>query len=244
MLEQQHYHHIREHMQPGDIIAFGGNSLFSRWTKLTTRSAVTHVAIVTHTKPTHTKPTHTKATHTKATHTKAKHTMPHDQERSQYYNQVMEATSFKGKRGVMTNRLSERVASYDGDIWWLPLSNASRSIFEQNKHKFFNFMCEQEGKPYDILQLFGSAVDALDEHPLFSSISYNNEDFSSWFCSELIAEGLKTAGVVTGVNSSEVTPVDICRFNIFKKRYVQLKGEGRVIAGFNSLVPDNWGQIA
>lgn len=229
MLEQQHYHHIREHMQPGDIIAFGGNSLFSRWTKLTTRSAVTHVAVVIH---------------TKNTHTKATQSMVHDQERSQYYNHVMEATSFKGKRGVMTNRLSERVASYDGDIWWLPLSRASRSIFEQNKHKFFDFMCEQEGKPYDVLQLFGSAVDALDDHPLFSSISYNNEDFSSWFCSELIAEGLKTAGVVTGVNSSEVTPVDICRFNIFKKRYVQLKGEGRVIAGFNSLVPDNWGQIA
>ena len=32
MLEQQQYHLIREHMQPGDIIAFGGNSLFSRWT--------------------------------------------------------------------------------------------------------------------------------------------------------------------------------------------------------------------
>ncbi|AXT37813.1 hypothetical protein D1814_03540 [Alteromonas sp. BL110] len=229
MLEQQRYHRIREHMQPGDIIAFGGNSLFSRWTKLTTHSPVTHVAVVTH----------TKVTHTAATHTTAR-----DDAKSRYYNHVTEATFFRGKRGVMTNRLSERVASYDGDIWWLPLSRASRSIFEQNKHKFFNFMCEQEGKPYDILQLFGSAVDALDDHPLFSSITYNNEDFSSWFCSELIAEGLKTAGVVTGVNSSEVTPVDICRFNIFKKRYVQLKGEGRIIEGFNTLVPDNWGQIA
>ena len=206
MLEQQQYHLIREQMQPGDIIAFGGNSLFSRWTKLTTRSAVTHVAIVMQTKM-------------------------RDENSNRYFNQVMEATSFRGKRGVMTNRLSERVASYDGDIWWLPLSSASRSIFEQNKKDFFNFMFEQDGKPYDVLQLFGS-------------ISYNQEDFTSWFCSELIAEGLETAGIVSGVNASEVTPVDICRFNIFKKRYVQLKGKGRVIGGFNSLNADNWGQIA
>lgn len=219
MLEQQRYHLVRENMQPGDIIAFGGNSLFSRWTKLTTRSAVTHVAVVMQTKM-------------------------QDSETALYYNQVMEATSYKGKRGVMTNRLSERVASYDGDIWWLPLSRASRSLFEQNKREFFSFMFEQEGKPYDVLQLFGSAVDAIDEHPLFGSISYNQEDFSSWFCSELIAEGLETAGIIRGVNASEVTPVDICRFNIFKKRYVQIKGEGRLIGGFNSLKPDNWGQIA
>lgn len=219
MLEQQQYHLIRADIQPGDIIAFGGNSLFSRWTKLTTRSAVTHVAVVTH-------------------------AQMRDSKTNRYFNQVMEATSYKGKRGVMTNRLSERVASYDGDIWWLPLSRASRSLFEQNKREFFSFMFEQEGKPYDVLQLFGSAVDAIDEHPLFGGISYNQEDFSSWFCSELIAEGLETAGVISGVNASEVTPVDICRFNIFKKRYVQIKGDGRLISGFNSLKPDNWGQIA
>jgi hypothetical protein len=59
-----------------------------------------------------------------------------------------------------------------------------------------------------------------------------------------VFEGVETAGVVSGVNASEVTPVDICRFNIFKKRYVQLKGKGRVIGGFNSLKADNWGQIA
>jgi hypothetical protein len=218
MLEQQQYHHIREHMQPGDIIAFGGNSLFSRWTKLTTRSVVTHVAIVTKTKM--------------------------RDESNRYFNHVMEATSFNGKRGVMTNRLSERISSYDGDVWWLPLSDTSRSIFEQNRKHFFDFMVEQDGKPYDVWQLFGSAVDALDDHPVFGGITYNQEDFDSWFCSELIAEGLKTAGVISGVNASEVTPVDICRFNIFKKRYVQFKGKGKMIRGFNSLTADNWGQIA
>ena len=44
--QQRSYAQIRENMQPGDIIAFGGNSLFSKWAKLTTRSVVTHVAVV------------------------------------------------------------------------------------------------------------------------------------------------------------------------------------------------------
>lgn len=229
MLEQQQYHSVRDFMQPGDIIAFGGNSLFSRWTKLTTRSVVTHVAIVV------------KTINVQAD---ALPNSINKQESNQYFNHVMEATSYNGKRGVMTNRLSERLASYDGDIWWLPLSSESRSLFEQNKKDFFNFMAEQEGKPYDVLQLFGSAVDSIDDHPLFGGISYNQEDFNSWFCSELIAQGLETAGVVSGINASEVTPVDICRFNIFKRRYIQLKGEGRMIGGFNSLNAENWGQIA
>ena len=218
MLEQQKYHHIREQMRPGDIIAFGGNSLFSRWTKLTTRSAVTHIAIVMQTKM-------------------------RDEASGRYFNQVMEATVYDGKKGVMTNRLSERVHTYDGDMWWLPLGESARDMFEQNRHEFFNFMFDQEGKAYDVLQLFGSAVDALDSHPILGSISYNQEDFSSWFCSELIAEGLETAGIINSVNASEVTPVDICRFSIFEQRYVQLKGEARPIAGFNTQLADNWGQV-
>ena len=218
MLEQQKYHHIREQMRPGDIIAFGGNSLFSRWTNLTTRSAVTHIAIVMQTKM-------------------------RDEASGRYFNQVMEATVYDGKKGVMTNRLSERVHTYDGDMWWLPLGESARDMFEQNKHEFFNFMFDQEGKAYDVLQLFGSAVDALDSHPILGSISYNQEDFSSWFCSELIAEGLETAGIINSVNASEVTPVDICRFSIFEQRYVQLKGEARPIAGFNTQLADNWGQV-
>ena len=117
MLEQQKYHHIREQMRPGDIIAFGGNSLFSRWTKLTTRSAVTHIAIVMQTKM-------------------------RDEASGRYFNQVMEATVYDGKKGVMTNRLSERVHTYDGDMWWLPLGESARDMFEQNKHEFFNFICK------------------------------------------------------------------------------------------------------
>ncbi|WP_414829998.1 hypothetical protein [Alteromonas sp. H39] len=219
MLESQPYHLIRKQMRPGDIIAFGGDSLFSRWTKLTTRSVVTHVALVMQTKML-------------------------DDSTGSYFNQVMEATVYEGKKGVMTNRLSERIDTYDGDVWWLPLSDEARGCLENNKVDFFNFMYTQRNKKYDVWQLFGAAVDFMDDHPWLGRFSYNDEDFNSWFCSELIAEGLETAGIVSGVNASEVTPHDICQFNIYGERYVQLKGDGKMITGFNSVDATNWGQIA
>lgn len=42
----------------------------------------------------------------------------------------MEVILYKGKWGVMINRLSECVVFYDGDIWWLLLFSVLRSIFE------------------------------------------------------------------------------------------------------------------
>ena len=79
--QQRSYPQIRDKMQPGDIIAFGGNSLFSKWAKLTTRSAVTHVAVVIKTQVI-------------------------NEANGRYFNQAIEATSYNGKCGVMLTRLS------------------------------------------------------------------------------------------------------------------------------------------
>ncbi|MCU7554835.1 hypothetical protein OCL06_09515 [Alteromonas sp. ASW11-19] len=219
MLDVQQYPEVKPYMQPGDVIAFGGKCLFSRWAKLTTRSAVTHVAVVV----------------------EQPQAAVSDMQPGKL---VVEATVKDGQQGVMTNRLSERIETYQGDIWWLPLGTEARTVFNANQAAFHDFMFAQQDKKYDVLQLFGAAVDFLDEHPWFGRISYNDEDFSSWFCSELIAAGLKTAGVIKGVNASEVTPHDICRFEIFARRYTQLKGKPRPIRGFNSLEATNWGHIA
>lgn len=219
MVESQPYSLIKQDMRPGDIIAFGGNSLFSLWTKLTTRSVVTHVAMVLQTNRV-------------------------DDRCGHHFNQVVEATVHDGEKGVITHHLSERINTYDGDIWWLPLHDKARAQLEHNETDFLNFMLSQRGKPYDVWQLFGSAFDITDEHSWLGRFSYNEQDFSRWFCSELIAEGLKTAGIVRGVNASEVTPHDICRFRIFEDRYVQLKGKAKAITGFNSMNATNWGQIA
>lgn len=219
MLEIKSYRQVRAHMQPGDVIAFGGESLFSRWAKFTTGSRVTHLAIVMQ---------------------NHLDTPPKDN----VSLEVMESAWYRRKRGVMTNCLHKKVRTYKGNMWWLPLSPESRAVFDQNSAAFFEFMREQDGKPYDIKQLFGSAIDVTDTHPVLSKLTFNEENYNRWFCSELVAAALKTAGVIHGVNASETTPVDVCRFNIYDEKYVQLKGEEKKIRGFNTQVADNWGQIA
>lgn len=213
--QQRSYTQIRDKMQPGDIIAFGGNSLFSKWAKLTTRSAVTHVAVVIKTQVI-------------------------NEADGRYFNQAIEATSYNGKCGVMLTRLSERVATYNGDMWWLPLNSHARANLENNKTAFFDFLFQQNHKPYDICQLFGSAVDATDHIPFLKEMSSNSEDFSSWFCSELVAEAMERGKIIGSVNASEVTPIDICRLNVFDEQYVQFRGAPKKITGYNSLPFECW----
>ncbi|MGD8931607.1 MAG: hypothetical protein PVI52_03485, partial [Chromatiales bacterium] len=71
--------------------------------------------------------------------------------------------------------------------------------------------------------------------------AYNSEDFSKFFCSELVAAGLEMAGAVGAVNASEVTPIDLCRWKIYQGSYYQLKGsKKKKISRFNTADPANW----
>jgi hypothetical protein len=91
-------------------------------------------------------------------------------------------------------------------------------------------------------QALKSAVDVFDDLPFdLHGPGYNQEDFSRFFCSELVAAGLEKAGTVGTVNASEVTPIDLCRWNIYEKTYYQLKGEeDKDISRFNTLDPQDW----
>ncbi|MGO4891460.1 hypothetical protein [Flavobacterium sp. W21_SRS_FM6] len=209
------YQQLEQLIQPGDVIAFGGNSLFSRWAKLTTRSVVTHLALVLDTKT------------------------PYGNPQSPIH-QIIESTCYGGNSGVMINRLCERIATYDGSVWWLPLSEASRNTFELNKTECINFLRSQLYKPYDISQLFGSTVDATDTLPFFRYLSYNVEDFSQWFCSELVAAALGIGKLIHNINASECTPIDICQLAIFHQRYTQIRGPKTAISGFNTILPANF----
>ncbi len=213
------YNTIKKQIQPGDIIAFGGGTLFSKWVKLTTRSPVTHVAIVLN--------------------------PPSPDEKADCVcSFVIESTVSNHTSGVMITKLCEHVKNYQGDIWWLPLNDNARAIFVKNQKKFTDFMLAQQNKGYDFLQLAGASADLFDNHPVLGWLSYNEMDISRWFCSELVAGGLDAAGIINAVNVSEVTPIDICRFTIYQQRYLQIKGEKKSITGFNQLTPTKWGQIA
>ena len=216
--EQITYNEARKLMKPGDVIAFGGKGHFSEIIKFATFSTVSHVGVILQTK------------------------IPED-DTGRFFNQIIESTSLHGFNGVNISRFSDRLNTYKGELWWLPLNNEIRNkSFDQKK--FFNFLFNQakDKKPYDMPQAIKSALDVTDKLPFdMHGPMYNREDFSKFFCSELVAAGLEKAGSIGNVNASEVTPIDLCRWSIYENRYYQLKGESsKRISRFNTASPADW----
>ena len=77
--------------------------------------------------------------------------------------------------------------------------------------------------------------------PVIGEVTHNVEDFSRFFCSELVAGALEKAGVIKRINASEVTPVDLCMFGLYRRHYHQLKGAKKRIRGHNTLSPEGFG---
>lgn len=212
------YDEARKLMKPGDVIAFGGKGHFSEIIKFATFSSVSHVGVILQTKIT-------------------------EDDTDRFFNQIIESTSLNGFNGVNISRFSDRLNTYEGELWWLPLSDHIRTALDNKK--FYNFLFNQakDKKPYDMPQAIKSAVDTLDNLPFdIHGPTFNKEDFSKFFCSELVAAGLEISGAINSVNASEVTPIDLCRWNIYQNNYYQLKGESsKRISRFNSISPTNWG---
>ena len=222
-LVKGNYRELRSLIQPGDVIAFSGSSHFSKIIKWATRSTVSHVGIVFETKVSF-----------------------GGQAQDGKIVEIMEATGLRrnpvtGKEigGVQRHRMSTKLEYYDGDIWWLPLSREARSRFSFGE--MTNFLMHSEGKEYDSApEVINAAIDSMDS-PYLGGLSNNEEDFSAFFCSELVTAALEAANVLTNVNSSEVTPIDLCRFNIFSNEYYQLKGASKRIPNFNFMDPEGFG---
>jgi hypothetical protein len=81
-----------------------------------------------------------------------------------------------------------------------------------------------------------AGVDVFDKF----GFTKNEENFDKLFCSELVAAGLEAAGTIGKVNSSEVTPIDLCRWKIYEKDYYQLKGHEKTISRYNTANPADW----
>jgi hypothetical protein len=111
---------------------------------------------------------------------------------------------------------------------WLPLSEKSRNKF--NEVKFIRFMFTQKDKEYDISQAIKAGVYILDILTFdLKGPTINQEDFGKLFCSELVAVGLKKAGVLPMINASGVTPIELCRLNIYQVKYHWIKTEKKQI---------------
>lgn len=222
-LKTKDYWQIRSQVKPGDIIAFGGKGNFSELIKWATRATVSHVGIIMQTQV---------------------KDVPGIGEDG-YLNQIIESASLNGKSGVIISRLSDRVKTYPGEMWVLRLAPDARLRVKTNQEKFYNWCLNQENKPYDVPQAVKSALDLMDKTLGPGSPTLNREDFSSFFCSELVAGALEIAAVLPPINASEVTPIDLCSFKIFEEDYFQIAGDNlKEIKSYNSIDPQTWAIMA
>ena len=202
MLIQAKYYEIREDIQNGDIIAFGGKGIASNLIKLFTRSSVSHVALIMKAKLDNGNP----------------------------LNMIIESTTLDGYSGVVINRLSNRLKDYQGEAWWLPLKQELRN--KANWDGAYEWLKSQKRKAYDSIQAIGAGLDLIWN---------NKEDFDKFFCSELCCvfyeERLE---IIKQINSSEVTPIDLCMFNLYENNYYQICGAEKEIKGYNTLEPRQW----
>lgn len=197
------YKAIRNTLKPGDVLAWGGPGPVSAGIKFATRSNVSHVSIVLHTMC-------------------AGGMDP--------IVSMIESTSLNdGKSGVDIVRASTAIEKYEGEVWVLPM----RYDVWEHLHivDFTAWLIQQRGKKYDLPQAIMSAIDG--------PVPDSKEDFARLFCSELLTGGYKkgrlfNSELVRGLlekaefdpddmNASEMTPADVCRFNVYNET-VQIKG--------------------
>ncbi|NOQ25560.1 MAG: hypothetical protein GQ564_09395 [Bacteroidales bacterium] len=133
--------------------------------------------------------------------------------------EASEGDMYPEREGVIINYFSNSIPFYKGDIWIARLSDEIRSKIDEDK--MYDFIVEQVGKGYDYKNMKNAGFDFLDK---FSSLTKNKEDASKLFCSELIAVAYKHMGILPeNSNTSEYTPADIIKLNIFNHVYYQIK---------------------
>ena len=149
------------------------------------------------------------------------------------------------EKGARFKPIKDVVRDTKGDIYYLELRNDIREKLDEIK--FSETIISLDGVPYDMLHFIGVAID--DEHidwlknfrriptwliKTLKGMFQNTETKNKIVCSGAAAWGLKN-GLGLGINASEESPIDICRYNIYKKPYKILKGKNRGISKFNTV---------
>jgi hypothetical protein len=133
---------------------------------------------------------------------------------------IIESTPIEGFSGVTITGLADRIAKHPGDMWWLPLADAVRQRL--NIPAMQSFLRQQNHKAYDALEAINSG---LDIPALTRGGQPQDDNYDQFFCSELVMAGLKSGGVLMSMDSSEITPNDLCCYAIYNPDYYQIKGD-------------------
>lgn len=185
------YSSIRAELKTGDIVLFSGKSAFSNIIKYGTMSKWSHVGLVLNI------PEYDFLTVWEAT----------------TLNNIVDLDTQTPTKGVQLVPLSDRVQKYSGDISIRQLRGAD--LPASAVADLMRLRKALRGKPYERgkMELFKAAYDG--------PCGDNNEDLSSIFCSELVAEAYQSLGLLEeNTPSSEYTPGDFS-----EKRMTRLAGD-------------------
>jgi hypothetical protein len=181
------YADIRGTLDTGDIVLFSGKGGISDCIKLFSGSKWSHIGIV-------------------VKHVELDFIMLWE---STTLCNVADAEDGTQKQGVQIVALSDRLNSYDGDV-------SVRKFLGQRTPAMLaalkQFRDESKNKAYEQskLELIHSLLD-------WAICEENNEDFSSFFCSELVAEALERMGIMNGkLPANEFIPRDFKNGNRFE----------------------------
>lgn len=192
------YDKVRNEMKFGDVISFSGKGDISNIIKWKTKSDISHVGMV----------------------------LESEFVSGEKRIVLIESTSLVNLpdirtkeliKGVQQQHLSQRLSSYDGQAYYHKLK---AHLTDDEKKAMYDWLFSKHANrtPYDSVQALGSAIDLLDGFGL-----ENKPDFSSLFCSEMVAKALKIGGILPeNYNPSEATPADIVNKDFLAER-IQIK---------------------
>ena len=174
------YPDIRPEIESFDILLFKGEGLISRAIQIFTGSPWSHVALALRLDD-------------------FKQVLCYE---STTLSKIPDLTTGAGVKGVQLVPLSQRIATYEGDIAWRRVRGPRNKGM---KTRAAAFMREFAGRPYeqDQLELMRAALDGILSPP-------NQPDASSVFCSEMNCMMHRRVGIQVdnGEPPNEFTPAD------------------------------------
>ena len=179
------YEEIRDHLRTGDVIGFSGKGRASNIIKAGTFCDISHVGMVY-------KTLGDRVVIMESTS----------------LNDIADCETGEFIKGVQKQYLSDRLDTYDGQVYWYPLNKPI-----ENDIAMIGWLADVHGKkvPYDTVQAICSALDIL--------VPDNKEDFTRLFCSEMVCRALQLGGVVSDeLNASEQTPADVIKYDCLDER--------------------------
>ena len=202
------YEQVRSQMKTGDVIAFSGNAGFSKFIKFFTRSQFSHVAIIV-------------------------------RDNSDAFGDtvtVIESTTELGIpnsdnrkviKGVQMHFLSQRIAMYDGSVYWVPLTTA---LSQDGMQKMLTWLRSTyvEEVSYDYVRVLDAGLTDIEREFFQSGFKLETpQSYSQLFCSELVTKALQIAEVLdSSINPVQQTPADVLRFSCLVQPPVELKSDG------------------